>query len=173
VTLRGPDGVPSEIIAANVDAFDRWSADLDRREDRVASTRYVSPQMTGYEDLDSYGTWRTMPEYGAVWVPAVAAGWAPYRYGHWVWIEPWGWSWVDDAPWGFAPFHYGRWVWLHNRETGICACTRRLCRWLAMVGIGRFRTGGGLVSFGLARALLALVSDQPHLCPQRERHPRQ
>jgi hypothetical protein len=114
VTLRGPDGVPSEIIAANVDAFDRWSADLDRREDRVASTRYVSPQMTGYEDLDSYGTWRTMPEYGAVWVPAVAAGWAPYRYGHWVWIEPWGWSWVDDAPWGFAPFHYGRWVWLHN-----------------------------------------------------------
>jgi hypothetical protein len=114
VTLRGPDGAPSEIIGANVDAFDRWSADLDRREDRVTATRYVSPYMTGYEDLDSHGTWRTMPDYGAVWVPAVSAGWAPYRYGHWVWIEPWGWTWVDDAPWGFAPFHYGRWVWLHN-----------------------------------------------------------
>jgi hypothetical protein len=114
VTLRGPDGAPSDIVGANLDAFDRWSADLDKREDRVAATRYVSPHMTGYEDLDSYGTWRTMPEYGAVWVPAVSAGWAPYRYGHWVWIEPWGWTWVDDAPWGFAPFHYGRWVWLNS-----------------------------------------------------------
>ena len=114
VTLRGPDGVPSEIVGANRDAFDRWSAELDKREDRVAATQYVSPHMTGYEDLDSHGTWRTMPQYGAVWVPTVAAGWAPYRYGHWVWIEPWGWSWVDDAPWGFAPFHYGRWVWLNG-----------------------------------------------------------
>lgn len=114
VTLRGSDGAASEIVAATVDAFDRWSADLDKREDRVAATRYVSPHMTGYEDLDAHGTWRTIPEYGAVWVPAVPAGWAPYRHGHWVWIEPWGWTWIDDAPWGFAPFHYGRWVWLHG-----------------------------------------------------------
>ncbi|MBI4204888.1 MAG: hypothetical protein HY527_07660, partial [Betaproteobacteria bacterium] len=114
VTLQGPDGAPSEIAGATVDAFDRWSAELDKREDQVAARRYVSPQMTGYEDLDAYGRWRTMPEYGAVWVPTVAAGWAPYRYGHWVWIEPWGWTWIDDAPWGFAPFHYGRWVWLNG-----------------------------------------------------------
>src|SRR5205085_11868393 len=91
---------------------DRWSAERDRQEDRVASTRYVSPQMTGYEDLDRYGSWRTLPEYGAVWTPTrIAADWAPYRHGHWVWVSPWGWTWVDDAPWGFAPFHYGRWVW--------------------------------------------------------------
>src|ERR1700692_1968126 len=45
-----------------------------------------------------------------VWVPRVAAGWAPYHYGHWRWVEPWGWTWVDDAPWGFAAFHYGRWA---------------------------------------------------------------
>lgn len=114
VTLRGMEGVPSEISRAGMDAFDRWSAELDRREDATLSTRYVSPHMTGYEDLDAYGTWRTMPEYGAVWVPSVPTGWAPYRYGHWVWIEPWGWTWVDDAPWGFAPFHYGRWVWLNG-----------------------------------------------------------
>jgi len=95
------------------DDFDRWSAERDRREDRIASTRYVSRQMTGYEDLDQYGSWRTVPDYGAVWYPTVvAAGWAPYRYGHWVWISPWGWTWVDDAPWGFAPFHYGRWVYV-------------------------------------------------------------
>ena len=71
--------------------------------------------MTGYEDLDRNGSWRTLPEYGAVWIPTrVAPGWAPYRDGRWVWVAPWGWTWVDNAPWGFAPFHYGRWVWVDN-----------------------------------------------------------
>jgi hypothetical protein len=106
-------GIAFEVAAfAAADEFDRWSADRDRREDRVTATRYVSREMTGYEDLDQYGTWRTLPEYGAVWVPArVASGWAPYRHGHWAWVSPWGWTWIDDAPWGFAPSHYGRWIW--------------------------------------------------------------
>ncbi|MGZ8198282.1 MAG: DUF6600 domain-containing protein [Burkholderiales bacterium] len=96
--------------AAN-DEFDRWSAERDRREDRVGASRYVSREMTGYEDLDQYGAWRAVPEYGNVWVPSqVPADWAPYRQGHWSWISPWGWTWIDDAPWGFAPSHYGRWV---------------------------------------------------------------
>ena len=72
--------------------------------------------MTGYEDLDDHGSWRSAPEYGQVWVPShVPADWAPYRQGHWTWISPWGWTWIDDAPWGFAPSHYGRWVWLDRR----------------------------------------------------------
>jgi hypothetical protein len=67
--------------------------------------------MTGYEDLDEYGIWRYVANYGYVWAPTrLVVGWAPYRYGHWAWIAPWGWTWVDDAPWGFAPFHYGRWA---------------------------------------------------------------
>jgi hypothetical protein len=113
-----PAGRPPafEIAHGAVDEFDQWSAERDRREDRVASTRYVSSHMTGYEDLDHHGTWSTVPDYGAVWIPArVAPGWAPYRHGHWAWISPWGWTWVDDAPWGFAPFHYGRWVHVHDR----------------------------------------------------------
>ena len=92
------------------DAFDDWCRVRDRRFDGAVSAQYVSPGVIGYEDLDSYGYWRVVPTYGSVWVPTVAAGWAPYRYGHWVWIAPWGWTWVDDAPWGFAPFHYGRWI---------------------------------------------------------------
>src|SRR5215475_6003080 len=93
------------------DDFDHWCYDRDRREEHSASARYVSDDVVGYEDLDEYGGWRTVPEYGNVWFPhTVIVGWAPYRYGHWVWISPWGWTWVDDAPWGFAPFHYGRWV---------------------------------------------------------------
>src|SRR5215471_913373 len=93
------------------DDFDHWCYERDRRADHSVSSRYVSDDVVGYEDLDEYGGWRPVPEYGNVWFPhTVIVGWAPYRYGHWVWISPWGWTWVDDAPWGFAPFHYGRWV---------------------------------------------------------------
>ncbi|MFO1220210.1 MAG: DUF6600 domain-containing protein [Burkholderiaceae bacterium] len=93
------------------DEFADWAVRNDREDDRLATPRYVSPEMTGWEDLDRYGRWDSHPEYGSVWIPAtVVAGWAPYRYGHWAWVAPWGWTWVDDAPWGFAPFHYGRWV---------------------------------------------------------------
>ncbi|RQP23727.1 FecR family protein [Piscinibacter terrae] len=98
------------------DAFASWSADQDRRDDRSASARYVSPEMTGAEDLDRYGRWEQEPEYGAVWIPrAVPVDWAPYRAGHWAWVSPWGWTWIDDQPWGFAPFHYGRWVTVRDR----------------------------------------------------------
>src|SRR5687768_13460823 len=33
-------------VAQAQDEFDRWSAERDRRNDRIASTRYVSPNMT-------------------------------------------------------------------------------------------------------------------------------
>jgi hypothetical protein len=97
------------------DRFGDWVARADRDETR-ARNRYVSPEMTGAEDLDRYGRWDRHPEYGTVWYPTVVeAGWAPYRYGHWAYVRPWGWTWVDDARWGFAPFHYGRWVHWHGR----------------------------------------------------------
>src|SRR5581483_10642995 len=100
--------------APGMDGFDDWCHVRDERLDRSASARYVPRDTIGYEDLDDYGVWREIPPYGPVWVPTVAAGWAPYHYGHWVWISPWGWTWVDDAPWGFAPFHYGRWVYYNS-----------------------------------------------------------
>jgi hypothetical protein len=96
--------------APGFDGFDDWCRVRDEREDHARSYQYVSADVVGADELDEYGTWRTVGAYGPVWVPAVAPGWAPYHYGHWVWIEPWGWTWVDDAPWGFAPCHYGRWV---------------------------------------------------------------
>jgi hypothetical protein len=94
------------------DRFGDWVAREEREDDRERERhRYVSPEMTGSEDLDRYGRWDRHPDYGAIWYPtAVVGGWAPYRYGHWAYVRPWGWTWVDDAPWGFAPFHYGRWV---------------------------------------------------------------
>jgi hypothetical protein len=111
-TFSGADQLDADIQRfGEDDDFDRWCGDRDRREDRSQSSRYVSSDVIGYEDLDDNGGWRPVPEYGTVWFPhTTIVGWAPYRYGHWVWISPWGWTWVDDAPWGFAPFHYGRWV---------------------------------------------------------------
>src|SRR5256886_793856 len=101
--------------AIRSDDWEDWCASRDRRWDDARSSRYVSRDVIGYEDLDDNGEWRTTPDYGPVWVPrTVATGWAPYRYGHWAWVEPWGWTWIDDAPWGFAPFHYGRWVYVGN-----------------------------------------------------------
>ena len=89
--------------------------DGTRRKTDFASIRYVPRTMIGAEDLDEFGTWSTAGGYGAVWVPRVSTGWAPYRFGHWAWVEPWGWTWIDDAPWGFAPFHYGRWAFFGGR----------------------------------------------------------
>ena len=98
------------------DAFDTWSLERDNRWDRSSSARYVSPDVVGSADLDSYGSWTATPEYGTVWFPrGLEAGWAPYRNGHWAYVEPWGYTWVDDTAWGFAPFHYGRWVWVGGR----------------------------------------------------------
>ncbi len=101
--------------AAAPDRWELWCRDRDRREDNRLALNYVSRDLVGYEDLDDYGTWSYVPEYGYAWEPTVVAvNWAPYRYGHWSWVRPWGWTWIDDARWGFAPFHYGRWTCYRN-----------------------------------------------------------
>src|SRR5208282_1296705 len=112
-TFNGTDQIDADVESwdSSSDDFDTWCAERDARIDNSISTRYVSSDVIGYEDLDEYGGWRPTPDYGTIWFPHVAVvGWAPYHYGHWAWVSPWGWTWVDDAPWGFAPFHYGRWV---------------------------------------------------------------
>jgi hypothetical protein len=97
--------------AGGLDEFDGWARSRDVREDHSESVRYVSRDVIGYEDLDTYGRWQPDPTYGNVWIPSsVEEGWAPYHNGHWAFISPWGWTWVEDEPWGFAPFHYGRWT---------------------------------------------------------------
>jgi hypothetical protein len=78
--------------------------------------QYVTAALTGYEDLNAYGTWNSDPEYGEVWSPnSPPAGWQPYGTGSWSYVGQWGWTWVDAQPWGFAPYHYGRWAQRDNR----------------------------------------------------------
>ena len=93
------------------DEFDRWALARDQRYERAIARRYVPQGVVGFEDLDDYGSWRTVPDYGTVWVPDRAPrNWAPYHAGHWAWIDPWGWTWIDDQPYGYAVSHYGRWI---------------------------------------------------------------
>ena len=113
VELTGQDPIQvNSVTMPALDDFDIWSEERDQRLASSTSAKYVSPSTPGYEDLDTYGHWSVVAEYGPIWYPVVPAGWVPYRFGHWVWIDPWGWTWVEDEPWGFCPFHYGRWVFI-------------------------------------------------------------
>ena len=104
---------------ARIPAPDGWDQWVDERESRFArarSYRYVSADIVGADDLDDYGRWQQVPQYGWVWSPSsVDPDWVPYRAGHWMWQDPWGWSWVSAEPWGWAPYHYGRWVVVSRR----------------------------------------------------------
>ncbi len=111
---RGP--APAAAAPAQSDDFLYFVAESNSDTKADRSAHYVSPETTGYDELDQYGHWGTLPNSEPVWFPdPVPPDWAPYRFGHWASIPPWGWTWVDDEPWGFAPFHYGRWVNLDGR----------------------------------------------------------
>ncbi|MGC2370502.1 MAG: DUF6600 domain-containing protein, partial [Candidatus Sulfotelmatobacter sp.] len=109
--LTGHDTVTVESMPVPPpDDFDRWSEGRDRRLESSRSRQYVSPALPGYDDLDEYGHWDEVADYGPIWYPTVAVGWIPFHFGRWAWVGPWGWTWVEDEPWGFCTFHYGRWV---------------------------------------------------------------
>jgi len=95
--------------APSKDSWDSWNNDRDRTIRDAQSWSHTNRYYVGSEDLDAYGRWDNVPDYGPVWVPAVSVGWAPYRSGRWVWEPGWGWTWVSYEPWGWAPYHYGRW----------------------------------------------------------------
>ena len=108
---RGASGdAEFQVVAAGgPDEWDRWSDSRDRAIMQSVSSRNVGPGVYGTEDLDTAGTWSSVPEYGNVWHPNVGPDWAPYQSGRWVWEDWYGWTWVSSDPWGWAPYHYGRW----------------------------------------------------------------
>jgi hypothetical protein len=101
--------------ARSTDEWDKWSEDRDRIIQNAEGTRRTNPYYTGASDLDSYGQWTNVPDYGDVWSPNVSPDWAPYRDGNWVWEPYYDWTWVSGEPWGWAPYHYGRWFQWNDR----------------------------------------------------------
>ena len=110
ITIAGTDNPQYQVTdAPALDAWDNFNADRNRSITNAASWHNTDRYYTGSEDLDPYGTWSEVPDYGQVWTPAQAPGWAPYRTGRWVYEPYYGWTWVSYEPWGWAPYHYGRW----------------------------------------------------------------
>jgi uncharacterized protein DUF6600/FecR-like protein len=82
---------------------------------RSTSYKYVSSNIPGFYDLDQYGDWQNVGNYGYAWRPRVDSGWVPYQQGQWVNNYPYGPTWVSSEPWGYAPYHYGRWANVNNQ----------------------------------------------------------
>jgi hypothetical protein len=82
---------------------------------RSVSYQYVNSYIPGLYDLDYYGDWQNIDNYGYAWSPRVDAGWTPYQSGYWLTDYPYGPTWVSSEPWGYAPYHYGRWAFVGDR----------------------------------------------------------
>jgi len=116
ITIQGTDNPQYKIASAPTsDSWDTWNDERDHRISNAQSWHKTDRYYTGSEDLDNYGTWSEVPDYGPVWTPQQDPGWSPYSAGRWVWEPYYGWTWVSYEPWGWAPYHYGRWmVWGGN-----------------------------------------------------------
>ncbi|MEA3187811.1 MAG: hypothetical protein QOD99_1641 [Chthoniobacter sp.] len=67
-----------------------------------------------YDNLDPYGEWVEVSDYGYCWHPTgVDADWAPYSDGYWAYTDS-GWTWVSYEDFGGITYHYGRWVRLED-----------------------------------------------------------
>jgi hypothetical protein len=66
-------------------------------------------------ELDDWGRWQLLPDYGWVWRPDEGRDWMPFTHGQWRYT-PWGLFWVADEPWGWLPYRYG--VWRYRMDTG-------------------------------------------------------
>ena len=95
--FTGSDDLSSVMTqAGRRSGFELWAYEREAGAVDSVAANYVPPGTVGYQDLDSYGTWSSEPEYGNVWQPSmsyVSNDWAPYRYGRWIWVTPWGWTW--------------------------------------------------------------------------------
>ena len=165
--LRGtPDEPEYQIVAAA--ARDAWDGFNDQRDNylmHAQSNRYLSPDVSGGEDLDNYGTWGNDPQYGNVWTPNVPPAWAPYHDGQWVWEDPYGWTWIDAAPWGWAPSHYGSWYFRVGFGWSWFPGPRFAHYWYHPAMVGFFGFGGVGVGFGFGNVGWVPLAPFEHFRP--------
>jgi len=81
------------------------------------------------DDLNAYGEWIVLPEYGRVWRPSTNSQWQPFSDGHWVYDGN-EWVWDSYEPYGAIVYHYGnweyapggQWIWIPNHAGWSPAC---------------------------------------------------
>ncbi len=72
----GDDTAYQTSRASGNDSWDDWNRDRDNIIQNADGVRRTNPYYTGAGDLDPYGSWSDVPDYGPVWIPRVDAGWA-------------------------------------------------------------------------------------------------
>jgi hypothetical protein len=104
----------NEILPLNPpDSWENWNTDRDKILSRsVKADSFLPDELKSQSaELDSSGTWVSVPEFGMVWRPTVILSddWAPYRSGRWIWRGN-DYVWISYESWGWVPYHYGRWA---------------------------------------------------------------
>jgi hypothetical protein len=106
--------------AAEPDSWDQWNIDRDQALASMASRQTavngVGDQSgAGWSDLDQYGDWYSVPQYGNVWAPrGVDVSWDPYGSGYWAYYPGYGYVWVSSNPWGWLPYRCGGWSYFNG-----------------------------------------------------------
>ena len=67
-----------------------------------------APNGYNLNDLNNYGEWLHITQYGDVWRPYVVSDWMPFENGHWIYGDG-DWSWISYEPFGWIVYHYGFW----------------------------------------------------------------
>ncbi len=80
---RGTASDPEYRLVAEIaqDSWDSWNLSRDNELEQSKSYQYADSSVYGAEDLDNYGTWVDVADYGHVWRPRVEIGWSPYYHG--------------------------------------------------------------------------------------------
>ena len=98
------------------DSWDAWNADRDAVLSSLAADQTAAREEAGnaddlgWNDLDYYGSWYSVPGYGMAWAPDNAgADFDPYGSGYWGYYTNVGYSWISAYPWGWLPYHCGEW----------------------------------------------------------------
>jgi hypothetical protein len=75
-----------------------------------ASSYNISENDHAYnlDELNSYGEWININNYGRVWRPFAINGWMPFDNGNWTYANA-NWMWVSHEPFGRIVYHYGYW----------------------------------------------------------------
>jgi hypothetical protein len=93
MVVRGTASEPEFQIVATIaeDSWDEWNQKRDKELGRSEAYRYVSRDVYGAEDVDSYGRWIYVPPCGWVWSPTRrqvgALPLRPLGLGGLVWVE--------------------------------------------------------------------------------------
>jgi hypothetical protein len=68
----------------------------------------AAPAAYNIDDLNAYGEWVPLDNYGRGWRPYAVADWMPFDNGHWAYADG-AWTWISYEPFGWMVYHYGYW----------------------------------------------------------------